>query len=317
MIHATHPEGPKYAGRPDATERYLETAQRAAAAVNAEPPAPVIIFDQPEASDADPECWRRVAEQDQRIAALEEENRQLRQRIERVEQLQRLTMRAQANPLMKTVIPTALAATFQYESARSREALSDDGFVKTSRAALGEASGRSPGSVTAHLDCLERVGLIERRVTREDRDQEIDQETGEILRDAGRVSRLEIRLIHDPIETLEILATVDPGDDHTWGGERKKRITCPDHPNAATTVYRIEECAECRRELDRRIVGRIAPDIRPDDEITPADPSLDWRQKTHHATSNALAPSARKPGVDSYLGGASCTFRVWPAAGDD
>lgn len=308
-LHAKHPDGPKYAGRPDAAERYLETALKVAAAEEAKTAPAMIVIDQPETCGNDPDCWRRVAEQDQRIAALEEENHRLRERIEHVEQLHSLTMAVQRNSQLKAARATSIGVTFLYDSAASRDMLTEDGYMLTSRAAIGEAAGCSESAVTRHLDCLERAGIIKRRVKRVLQDQRVDPETGEILEDAKPKSQLEIRLTHPSRETLERLATINPSDEPAWGGERKKRVECPDHPNAAVNIYRVHECAECEHELERQLVDRIAPDIRPDDEITPIDPKQTWQLKAQDAPSNATAPSERQPSVDSYLGDASCTFR--------
>jgi predicted transcriptional regulator len=235
-----------------------------------------------ETAGADATCiveLARIAELEQQLATMTAERDELRIRLARSDELQRLTMKVLRNPNLKGEKVTGLTVLFTYAAAESQstdneqwvDPLDDDGFLTIRRNAIAEQAGCKPDAVSRHIRRLEDAGLIHKSVTRKWEDERVTHD-GEILK-AGYYSTMRVKPSADTREVMRKLASVERQDGKTWGGEREKRVTCPDHPDAAVNIYRIEECAECASELDRTLIDRIAPDLKRDLAVSEKPPA--------------------------------------------
>lgn len=225
----------KYATRQDAEIRYLETAQRAVADVDASPDLR-FVRDEP----AEP-CSQRVAE-------LEAENAYLRGEVERLKGRISQFFQVIRNPNVKAEKLTALAVINEVASAESRE-VDREGWVPVPRARIADKCGNSEATVSTHIGRLDDWGVFEKRVVRKPTPGVVTPD-GEVLNDPDRpmfISELQVRLRGTPETTLDTLATLTPFNAKKHGG---KRVVCPDHPNATLVVRKTVSCSECGQIVD-------------------------------------------------------------------
>jgi DNA-binding transcriptional ArsR family regulator len=287
----------RYVDRPD-------EYRRIAAKVSAEPR----MLHIPQAGETTPPA----AANDARLAALEAEIvilkaqvEQLRERADRAEELQRLTVEVLRNPDLKNMKATALAVVFTVGGLESSgkpgeyNDITPDGYVNVRRAEIASKAGVKEDAVTRHVTRMESMGLLEKRVQRM---KKVDRSTGEVLKDDdGRDlydTKLQIKLSDDTRNVLRRLAQpLDEEHRSNWGGERKRPADCEQHPGAAINVYRVLECAECVEEIGRELTGRHPAELEPD------DPALLFDQEPQDAASEIPPPS-----VDSVPMGSKMQF---------
>jgi putative DNA primase/helicase len=197
-------------------------------------------------ADDDPELVRRLRSQ---IGELQAQLVAKDQRIAELEESQSLLFQVWRNPhLTQGEKASAIASTFEYASAESRDLQDERGFVATPAVAIAEKTGASAKTVSAHLDRFAQWGAFEKGLQRT-QVKLIDRKTGEFRYEPRQVTILRNpRPVND---TLRYFATLDPKaidqERKSWGGARP---ACSEHPEAGTVKRWTIECAECGKVLD-------------------------------------------------------------------
>jgi hypothetical protein len=199
----------------------------------------------------------------ERVAALEAENRALRDRLRGVDELQSLTAQVRNNAGL-TATEAAVATNVVNEvGAKLAAGEAEDGWVRVRLDAVTKAretvdpetgeilTVRAVSKQTASraIDRLADTGIWERR-----------NETRYPV-SGSPITDMFIRLAAEPRETMRRLATVMP-ERPKHSGSRPGRVRrCPKHPEAGVDVSRVTRCAECGDILDEQHVEHV-PAVR-------------------------------------------------------